>query len=107
MADQDRILRRFMNSHFTVSGGGGDKAGTSPYSAYCYVQPSVWVAFVRKYVYFYFFGSEALLLLGARTLPIFIYWGWHLFELLSCGLAVFYPTKLALRGTHSRDTLQV
>ena len=66
MADQDRILRRFMNSHFTVSSGGVIKQGrVHTLLTAMFSHQSGWHLFANMFT-LYFFGSEALLLLGAR-----------------------------------------
>ena len=73
MAEQDRMLLRFMNSHFTVSSGGVIKQGrVHTLLTAMFSHQSGWHLFANMFT-LYFFGSEALLLLGAqRFLSLYV-----------------------------------
>ena len=101
MADQDRILRRFMNSHFTVSSGGVIKQGrVHTLLTAMFSHQSGWHLFIANMFTLYFFGSEALLLLGARRF-LSLYIGGGIFSSFCHVAWPYFTPRSGPRGTHS------
>jgi rhomboid-like protein len=101
LAEGDRSLRRFMNEHFTVSPGGVKQGKVHTLVTAMFSHESGWHLFANMFT-LYFFGAEALALLGARQFLILYLGGGTFSSMCHVAWPYFTPKSWPSRYSYQR-----